>query len=291
MKDTSIRTYLLWAFGLAWPLQGLASWLALRGSSTGFTLVLAVSMFAPLAAALLAKAPFRSFGWKPRLRGRLRWVLAAWFMPAILASLGAALYYRLVPASFDGTGASYLATLPAEAQAQLRAQGVPFGVLLLGSVFAAVGYAPWINMIPSLGEEIGWRGFLYPRLKERFGRVRGLLLGGAIWGAWHWPVMILAGYEYGKVYWGAPLSGMLLFCVVTAALGVLLDFVYEKTGCIWAPALGHGAFNAFAAIPSMLLVPAYADRLLVGPLAIGVVGGLPMFLLAALLLGRKEENA
>ena len=41
MNDKTLRTYLLWAFGLAWPLQGLASWMALRGNTVGFTYVLA----------------------------------------------------------------------------------------------------------------------------------------------------------------------------------------------------------------------------------------------------------
>ena len=76
---------------------------------------------------------------------------------------------------------------------------------------------------------------MLPRLKERFGLVRGLLLGGVIWGAWHWPVMVLAGYEYGLHYRGAPVLGMLLFCLFTTALGILLDALYVKTGSLGRP--------------------------------------------------------
>ena len=46
-------------------------------------------------------------------------------------------------------------------------------------------------------------------------------------------------------------------------------------------ALGHGAINAFAGVPTIFLNPAYGNRLLLGPLMIGLVGGLPMLLLAA----------
>ena len=57
--------------------------------------------------------------------------------------------------------------------------------------------------------------------------------------------------------------------------------MYEKTGCIWVPALCHGAINAFAGVPTLVLNPAYGNQLLLGPLMIGLVGGLPVILLAA----------
>ncbi len=285
----TLRAYLLWAFGLAWPLQLLASWLAVRkGNQTAFTLILTLSMFAPLAAVRLAKAPLRSLGWKPNLRGNVRWYLAAWLLPPVICALGAALYYLLLPARFDGTGAAYLATLPAEAVQQLEAKGLPVSVLVLLSALAAVTYAPFINSIPCVGEEAGWRGFLTPCLKERFGRVKGLLLAGAIWGAWHWPVIVFAGYEYGLTYWGAPVVGPLLFCVITTALGVLLSLLYEKVGSVWVCALAHGAFNAFAAIPLLFLDPGSGYQQTIGPFANGVIGGAPMLLLAALVLLKKD---
>lgn len=149
------------------------------------------------------------------------------------------------------------------------------------SCIASLTCAPWINMMFTIGEEAGWRGVLYPMLKRRLGRVRGRIAGGVIWGVWHWPVMLLTGYEYGMSYWGAPVTGPLLFCLITTAMGILLDLLYEKTGCVWIPALCHGAINAFAGVPTIFLQPAYADRLLLGPLMIGLIGGLPMLLLAA----------
>lgn len=53
------------------------------------------------------------------------------------------------------------------------------------------------------------------------------------------------------------------------------------TDCIWIPALAHGAINAFAGVPTLFLNPAYADRLLTGPLMIGCVGGMPLIIAAA----------
>ena len=288
MKDKSLLKYLICAFGLAWPLQLLASWFAVqKGNQTAFTLILALSMFAPLAAVLLAKVPLKSIGWKPNFRGNLRRYLAAWFCPAVLCALGAALYYLIFPSRFNGTGAAYLASLPPEALQQYQAQALPATFFILLSAIAAITYAPLINVIPCLGEEAGWRGFLTPRLTERFGRVKGPVLSGVIWGVWHWPVIIFAGYEYGLHYWGAPVLGPLLFCVITTALGVLLSLLYEKTGSIWTCALAHGAFNAFAAIPALFLDPGSSYQQTVGPFANGIVGGLPLILLALYVLLKK----
>jgi membrane protease YdiL (CAAX protease family) len=36
-----------------------------------------------------------------------------------------------------------------------------------------------------IGEEFGWRGFAYPKLADHFGIVRGSLILGLVWGAWH----------------------------------------------------------------------------------------------------------
>ena len=61
----------------------------------------------------------------------------------------------------------------------------------------AVTLAPVINMFAALGEEAGWRGYMMPHLKKQLGLLNGRLLGGVIWGVWHWPLMLLVGYEYG----------------------------------------------------------------------------------------------
>ncbi len=295
MKDKTLLKYLLWAFGLGWTVQIPAALLSLRGNLLAFQGLTMLSMFAPLVAVMLADVPLKSLGWRPRVRGNLRWYLAGWLCPALLCALGAALYFLLFPARFDASGSAILATLSEEARQQFEAQALPSSAFVLIQAVAALSYAPFLNTIPSVGEEAGWRGLMLPRLKERFGRVRGLLLGGVIWGAWHWPLMLLAGYEYGLGYWGAPVLGLLLFCLFTVGCGTLLDLLYEKTGSIWIPALGHGAVNAFAGVPILLLDPAYADRLTVGPLMIGVIGGAPMLLLALFVLLRErpasEETA
>ena len=252
--------------------------------------MLAVSMFAPLLAAVLSGAGIRGMGWKPRIKGNIRWIMGAWFGPAVWGAMGAALYFLMVPDALD-TSFSYLYNvLGAEGVRQMESSGLSVQQYVISSCVASLTYAPWLNMLFAIGEEAGWRGVLYPALKSRWGTLKGRIAGGIIWGVWHWPIMLLAGYEYGTSYWGAPVTGPLLFCLIAASMGILLDFFYEKTNCIWIPALCHGAINAFAGVPTIFLNPAYGDRLLLGPLMVGLVGGLPRILLAAWICIRDREK-
>lgn len=288
--DKKLVKFLILAFVIAWIMQGIASVLFAKGITIGYSLVLAVSMFAPLLAALISGYKLKGMGWKPHLKGKIKYLFIAWFVPAILGAVGAALYFVLFPNAYDSSY-SYIYTQIGDAGvAQLEAQGLTVPLYVVIGCVSAVAYAPWINMFTAVGEEAGWRGVLYPELKERFGRSYGRIIGGAIWGAWHWPIMLLTGYEYGKEYWGAPVTGMLLFCIICIAMGIIFDALYEKTACIWIPALAHGAINAFASTPLLFTKPECANNLLVGPLMIGIVSGLPMIIVAVVITVRTLKS-
>ena len=288
--------YLAWTFGLAWAVQLVAAKVYNGGNPTLGRLIIAAMMFVPTLGVWLAGGKFSDMGWKPGIRRNLMPLLIAWLCPVLLTALGAALYFLCFPGHFDLTGACLKASVGEEALEQLEAQGLTFPLYVLISALGCVTYAPLINALPALGEEIGWRGFLYPQLKARFGRRRGWLLGGAIWGAWHWPLIWLIGYEYGEAagnaagYFGFPATGMLLFCVITVAWGILHDALYERSGSIWAPALLHGAINAAATLPLALCLPDTGSARLLGPTPVGLLAGLPFMIASAALFLRGKER-
>ncbi|MBQ8198476.1 MAG: CPBP family intramembrane metalloprotease [Lachnospiraceae bacterium] len=286
--------YLIWAFVIAWILQVIASAAAnIAANTTGmtnslgnliFTGVLAVSMYAPFFAVLLAKYPLKGMGWIPKLKGNIGWMFLAWVGPLLFSVLGAVVYFVIFPERFDLTGAYFAMALGEEGLAQVEAEGLTLQQLLVMQIVSAPLYAPFINMFAALGEEVGWRGMLYPQLKSFFGKTKGRILGGAIWGAWHWPVMLLAGYEYGKAYPGAPISGMITFCLFCIVSGTLLDVLYEKTNCIWVPSLAHGAINGTASLAIYLTKPEYIDQMILGPAPIGIIGVIPALIVAVIVL-------
>lgn len=227
----TLTEYLLWSFGAAWILQIIAGLLFRQGNRTAYSALLSLAMFTPLLAAAVTRPGLRQLGWKPCIKKNIGWFLSAWFLPAVMGTIGAALYFLITPDAWNLSFAYVRASLGAEGVQQLESSGLSLKMYAVISIVSAVAYAPFINMLLAVGEEAGWRGTMYPMLKER--------------------------------------------------LGILFDLSYEKTGCVWVPALCHGAINVFAGVPVFFLAPAYADRLLLGPLMVGLIGGLPLIAAAA----------
>lgn len=287
---TRTAAYLIWTFGLAWIMQAGAALLYQNGNAAIGQLVMAVMMFVPMLGVLLSGGRLTGMGWNPHIRRNIKMLLIAWFAPALLTAVGAVLYFVVFPGHFDLSGKYLAASAGAQALKQLEEQGLSYPMYVLASAAGCITYAPLINMVLGLGEEAGWRGFLYPQLKAKYGRKKGRLLGGIIWGAWHWPVIWLIGYEYGTEYVGFPIVGMLVFCVFTIAAGILCDWLYEKSQSIWTPSICHGAVNAAGTVPLAVCLTDTGSARLLGPAPMGIIAGLPLLLLAgALCLSPSEK--
>lgn len=291
-EKKSLLLYLILAFGLAWLLQAVSMLLAYRANALSQG-VLAVSMFAPLLAVLLSRKGLRQsksgISWKPGLKKNWKWFLAAWLLPPLLTLLGAVLYFVCFRSKFD-PGCGYIAAVYGPyLQADGTVQGMPLLTFALFQILSSLTYAPFFNMLFAVGEEAGWRGFLTPVLSARMGRKPGLIVSGLIWAVWHWPLIILSGYEYGRGYAGEPLAGMLAMCLFTTAAGILLSWLYDRSRSIWVPALAHGCINAVAGVPLLFMGTAPAHYLL-GPTPAGLLSGIPLFVLAVVLWLRNMHR-
>lgn len=95
-----------------------------------------------------------------------------------------------------------------------------------------------------MGEELGWRGFLLPRLLEKYSVVKSTVFVGLAWGIWH-----LASFSFP----GAAIPSFLpvsfwsiaLFCLNTIALSMVYTYVHFKSnGSVFFAILLHAFFNA-----------------------------------------------
>src|SRR5262249_58446417 len=71
----------------------------------------------------------------------------------------------------------------------------PLGIALYFLVVATIGVIQ--NCATTLGEEIGWRGFLVPELAKRYSFTATSVLSGVIWALWHVPIIVFSGYNAG----------------------------------------------------------------------------------------------
>ncbi|MCR4690632.1 MAG: CPBP family intramembrane metalloprotease [Lachnospiraceae bacterium] len=295
ISKKQIIIFIIVAFTGGWILQAIAAYFANQGTPAGrslFGILTIVNMYMPLLGVLIARISFRNMGWKPQIKKNLKWIAFSIWMPALLSLAGALLYFSIFPSHLDTGFETMRQSLGEAGMAQLQAQGLTIETYLIISVIMSLTTAPIFNILTAIGEEVGWRGALYPYLKERFGKTTGRVIGGVIWGAWHWPLMILAGFEYGTDYFGAPVLGLFIFPIFTVFFGILTDHVYEKSGTILMPALIHGAIDAWT-IYAYLLKPEYSDRMILGPSLVGILSGLPLAALAIYISAknRKAEPA
>jgi membrane protease YdiL (CAAX protease family) len=242
-----VLIFLLLAYGLAW-LVALPLWLdgGLRHPLFG---VLAIAVMATPAIAALIVVRFverpasiaSTLGLATyRPLGRFFFFLVlALLLPVliVLAALAVGAFLGLYPADV-AEYSGFRAVVQGAAAAVL--DSVPIE-LLVAAQFLNVLAGALINVVPALGEELGWRGWLLPRLLP-YGTVTALVVSGAAWGLWHAP-LILLGYNYP---FAPGWLGMLAMVVTTVLLGTVFAWLRLRSDSVWPAALAHGSLNAAA---------------------------------------------
>jgi uncharacterized protein len=245
-----IAAFLAIAFGLSW-LVALPLWFG-DGLESPLLPIIAIAMMTTpaIAAITVAHAVERSarkghaLGLRPigpakRFIGYLALGISVPIaLIAIALVVGAALgLYQPDLVSFSGFQELIDAQLSATGAGPIP---IPIGALVaLQCVSIVLGGL--INTIPALGEELGWRGWLLPRLMP-LGTVPALLISGVIWGVWHAPLVLL-GYNYpGVPGW----LGVLAMCGMCVVVGGIFGWLRIASGSVWPAALAHGTFNAAA---------------------------------------------
>jgi membrane protease YdiL (CAAX protease family) len=99
-----------------------------------------------------------------------------------------------------------------------------------------------IGVTVSLGEELGWRGYLLPRLSASLGNKRGMALTGLLHGLFHMPIIFLTTYYHPDAN---RLIFVPLFLITFTVAGLLYGYLRLTTGSVWPASLAHSAHNYF----------------------------------------------
>lgn len=244
----AVGLFLLVTFGAAW-LVASPLWFSGQGLATpGATILLGVMMFAPSLGVLVVRLtlrrgrPHTATGLRsPGIRRWWRWGLLAWLAPLPLAALALAL------ATAVGVYRPDLQNLSGLVQLLGERAGGPLPVspwVIVSAQLVQVLVVGWLNVIPALGEEWGWRGWLLPELLP-WGKWPAIVVIGVVWGLWHAPALLL-GYNYPLHGPATRLLLMVGFCVVLSAL---FGWLRLRSESVWPAAIAHGFLNAAAGLP------------------------------------------
>jgi membrane protease YdiL (CAAX protease family) len=254
VKRHPIITFFVLTYVITWAIESPLVFLTDSVTATQGLVLVILASNVPSAVAIVLTAVVLGRGALRKLLGRLLiWrVSPFWYLVVFLGPVALTGGVVLLNALMGGPALS-------------------LGMTLVG---AAIFFA--FSVVPgsALGEEIGWRGYVLPRLQSRMSALSASLLIAPIWALWHLPLWLTG--EPGRtptLYTG--------FLVSAFALSIISTWVYNSTGgSLLMIVLLHATVNlpltlvrddlgAQASVPVLL----YFGLLIVAAIVVVIVAG------------------
>lgn len=174
------------------------------------------------------KDKIRNYGWKP---GKIKLLIYAYLFPLAV--------------SFIAYGAAWLSGLTEFTTNQVvnykwaKMLGFELPVPFLIGALSKMSLGFLLTCLPVLGEEIGWSGFLTPKLLKIYSVRTTSLIVGLFWSVWHFPAIIGGFYGQGTPLWAA-LSG---FTFVITGYSFVRTILVKKSKSLWTGVVLHSSGN------------------------------------------------
>ena len=268
LNKKRLYLFLVIVFTISWLLVAIIPLSGNKYTSQISLVILSILMLIPALSSILTriitKEGFKNMYLKPRFKKNIKYYLIAYFMTNVFIILGAVAFFIIFPKTLDLNLTTF--------SESLKNNGITIDAktIFIAQLAQGILIGPIINIIFTLGEELGWRGYLLQKLSKEYSVQKSIIISGIIWGIWHAPVIAM-GHNYGTGYIGAPWLGifaMIVFCIV---LGSYLSYLVIKTQSVIPCAIAHSAINAFAGI-GVCLYKGTANPF-IGPSPTGIIGG------------------
>lgn len=237
MKSAGDRRAIPCYLTLTWIASSFCYFLIIKSAGTkaaggAYTHAL---MWCPAVGALLTckliRQPVGALGWQ---WGQTRYQVLSYLIP-----LGYSTFTYSIAWAIGLAGVNQLQSAAAyTAFFGLGPMSRALGITMHFLIVATVGVIE--NCATTLGEEIGWRGFLVPALARRYSFTATAVLSGAIWAAWHVPIIVFAGYNAGTGWYG-----LVVVMANMVALSFVLAWLRLKSGSLWTAVILHASSNHF----------------------------------------------
>jgi membrane protease YdiL (CAAX protease family) len=263
LKNNRILSFLLLAFASTWLLAGAGAALGIRTSSgTPYVILAAACMLMPALAAIVQQRlidrrpwselglPIKGMDWKmlglTALIGAAI-VPTAFLVVHVLGNVAGVAEFGHVSITSERMiiqlGEAMAAVGRTFSSATMDALGsIPGWVVVALGLLSAVLAACTLNLPFMLGEELGWRGYLF-HATSTWSTSRRVLFTGVVWGLWHAP-LILMGHNYPE----HPVLGVPLMVVFCTLLAYLFDWTRRRVRAVWGACVLHGIINGSAGL-------------------------------------------
>jgi membrane protease YdiL (CAAX protease family) len=130
-----------------------------------------------------------------------------------------------------------------------------------------------------LGEELGWRGFVYNELRVKYSLIQTAVIIGFVWGFWHFPLWLLSGYQ------GVDLVAYIsVFMVSIIEISILIALFYDENRNLFFPILIHFLFNFLLTLVKIDLIQLFIYTAIFNAVALFLI------LVAQKVMAIKAEN-
>jgi membrane protease YdiL (CAAX protease family) len=106
-----------------------------------------------------------------------------------------------------------------------------------------------VGLFGAFGEELGWRGFLLPRMIAA-GLPHPYLLSGLVWAAWHLPLIAFGDFYATDRIWLMTAA----YAASIVAIGFVASALRLRSGSVWVATVLHASHNFLfqLAVPALL---------------------------------------
>lgn len=187
---------------------------------------------AALCTCLLLRIPLGTLGWSWPAP---RFLKLAYVLPLLYATPVYLLTWLVIRGSFSlkSFESGMIAPYGVGRWPALETLVVGLPLLFTVSVLFEAGWA--------LAEELGWRGFLFPRLHQRFGFHGACLISGLLWAVWHFPEIVWTDFNPGT----NTIFALCCFTIMVVALSYIMGYLRLRSASLWPCVLLHATHNNF----------------------------------------------
>lgn len=194
-------------------------------------------MLCPGVSAILTKLIFdrslKGLGWKP---GPAKWLGLGYVLPILY---GAVIYGIAWLVGLGGFTTDVVAEMVGTGMGM--ADAPRWLVVAVYTFFLATIVYLRSGLLSSLGEELGWRGFLFPELHRMTSFTTASLISGIVWTLFHLPLILFSDYHS-----GAPIAfTVVVFFISTVAHTFVNNWLRARSGSVWPTVLLHTSHNVF----------------------------------------------
>jgi len=226
-----IVTYLALTFGLS-----TIFYVKIIAGGEGYAPWVLPLMLCPSVSAILTKLIFdrnlKGLGWKP---GPAKWLGLAYLLPILYGAVVYGIVWLVGLGGFTTDVVTEMASGLGMAESSVGQMVVVY-TLLMGTFIFLRGALPG-----AFGEELGWRGFLFPELHRMTSFTTASLISGVVWALFHLPPILFSDYNS-----TAPIAfQVVVFFISTIANTFVYNWLRAKSGSVWPAVLLHASHNVF----------------------------------------------